>query len=64
VAANNTVMEEDLEWVTVVDGDILVSGAECTRAGIATVAANMGVVCTTALTSGHLDTGVSLVKKK
>jgi len=64
VAANNTVMEKDLEWVTVVDGDIMVSGAERTGAGIATVAVTMGVVCTTALTSGHLDAGVSLVKKK
>jgi len=66
VVANNTVMEENLEWVMAVDGDIMVygPGAVCPMAGIATVAVTTEAVRTTDLTSGHLDTGVSLVKKK
>ena len=64
MAVNNPVMEEDLEWGMVADGDTTVTGAECTRAGIATVAATTEVLCTMGLTSGHLDTGASLAKKK
>jgi hypothetical protein len=47
-------------------GDIVAAGvgAECTIAGIATVAVTMEAVCTMDLTLGHLDTGVLLVKKK
>jgi len=57
-------MEEDLEWAMVVYGDTMVTGAAYTMAGIATVAAATEAVCTMGLTSHHLDTGVSLAKKK
>jgi hypothetical protein len=57
-------MEEDPEWVMAPDWDIVVTGVECTVVDIATVAVTMEAVCTTDLTLGHLDTGVSLAKKK
>ena len=64
MAADNTVMEEDLEWVVAAGGDTMVTGAEHTKAGNATVAATTEAVCTMGLALGHLDTGVSLVRKK
>jgi hypothetical protein len=66
MVANNPVMEEDLEWAMAVDGGTMVSGvgAERTMVGIATVAVTTEAVCTMDLTSGHLDIGVSLVRKK
>jgi hypothetical protein len=66
VVTDNTVMEQDLEYVMALVGDTVAAGvgAECTIAGIATVAVTMEAVCTMALTSGHLDTGVLLAKKK
>jgi sulfur transfer complex TusBCD TusB component (DsrH family) len=59
-------MEEDLEWVMALNGDIMATGigAECTIVGIAIVAITMEAVYTMDLTLGHLGTGVSLVKKK